>query len=414
MGLPLSPRRRHPRRQRPAEPFPAAGREPAAAPGRYTRATVTPTAALAIADVWAAVRCSPTRPRACRSTSTARPGTGASASTCGKLVDLLERPAPGTTQADLVSSLMAHVRPRQRLPREVPPGRRDRPARAPPPRSRAARARGRAAALPLHARPPGRSSAHRGRPRPRQGPVRRRPDRPLRRPAGRSRARPLRRARQARALATSTPAPRAAPRGPPACCGSARAHHSPTRSGPRRSSGPRPASRRPGDRGRRRIPRRSPRARRRAVRRAAPPRRPGDRAGVPHPAAHARRADRRLAHVQHGRAGVDRLRPLLAHALAAPDRARDLQRPPTSPSSASSSTSSSTACCAPTPRPAPRSTRWPRPDHRLDDPDEVRRLEDLPGAAPAAEQMPAATTRNQRRPRRWARMAKKQTDSRAG
>src|SRR5688500_17431049 len=69
----------------------------------YNGATVTPTAALAIADVWAAVRvladaASSLPLHVYRKTSDGREGV-----TGGKLNDLLDRPSPGTSQADLIS-----------------------------------------------------------------------------------------------------------------------------------------------------------------------------------------------------------------------------------------------------------------------------------------------------------------------
>src|SRR5436190_7717059 len=71
--------------------------------------TITPHAALSIADVWAAVR-------ALADGASSLPlhvyrvaGDGRERVTSGRLSDLLDRPGPGTTQADLVSSLMCHV-----------------------------------------------------------------------------------------------------------------------------------------------------------------------------------------------------------------------------------------------------------------------------------------------------------------
>src|SRR5215203_1843103 len=77
--------------------------------GAYTASTVTPTAALAIADVWAAVRvladaASSLPLHVYRQADDARKRV-----TSGKLVDLLNRPGPGTTQADLVSTVMSHL-----------------------------------------------------------------------------------------------------------------------------------------------------------------------------------------------------------------------------------------------------------------------------------------------------------------
>lgn len=75
----------------------------------YTASSITPAAALAIADVWAAVRvladaASSLPLHVYRKTTEGRERVDA-----GRLADLLDRPGPGTTQADLVSSLMAHL-----------------------------------------------------------------------------------------------------------------------------------------------------------------------------------------------------------------------------------------------------------------------------------------------------------------
>jgi HK97 family phage portal protein len=75
----------------------------------YTASTVTPTAALAIADVWAAVRVLADAASSLPLHVYRKAGDGRERVTGGKLVDLLDRPGPSTTQADLVSSLMAHV-----------------------------------------------------------------------------------------------------------------------------------------------------------------------------------------------------------------------------------------------------------------------------------------------------------------
>jgi len=77
--------------------------------GAYTATTVTPAAALAIGDVWSAVRvladaASSLPLHVYRKTSDRREPV-----TSGRLVDLLEQPGPCTSQADLISSLMAHL-----------------------------------------------------------------------------------------------------------------------------------------------------------------------------------------------------------------------------------------------------------------------------------------------------------------
>jgi HK97 family phage portal protein len=78
-------------------------------PYYLTAPEVTPVTALAVADVWAAVRC------LCDAASSLplhvyrRTEAGRERVTSGKLVDLLDKPAPSTSQADLISSLMAHL-----------------------------------------------------------------------------------------------------------------------------------------------------------------------------------------------------------------------------------------------------------------------------------------------------------------
>jgi HK97 family phage portal protein len=77
--------------------------------GAYTASTITPVAALAIADVWAAVRVLADAASSLP-IHVYRKGDGDRQQvTSGKLVDLLDHPGPGTTQADLVSSLMGHL-----------------------------------------------------------------------------------------------------------------------------------------------------------------------------------------------------------------------------------------------------------------------------------------------------------------
>jgi len=79
-------------------------------PGLYTGATnITPAAALAIGDVWAAVRVLADAASSLPVHAYRRTGEGRERVTSGKLVDLLDQPSPGTTQADLVSTLMAHL-----------------------------------------------------------------------------------------------------------------------------------------------------------------------------------------------------------------------------------------------------------------------------------------------------------------
>ena len=371
----------------------------------------TPPPPLAIADVWAAVRvladAASSLPLHVYRNADARPRAGrrpARSSTCSS------GPAPATTQADLVS--LADGPPGdlgQRLPGEVPPA--------------AARSSSSACCTPTGSGPSSRAAScgsatrrrtgpqqllterRRG---PRQGPERRRPHRPQRRHPGRPRARPLRRAGQARARLLRLRRRRRHPAG--GCCASA-----PT---PRSSEQDRTQGDDPGRVAAARHPGRSRATRElHADRRASwttasssssagsPPRRSPR---LPDPAAHARRPDRRLADLQQRRAGVDRVRPLLAHAVAAPDRAGDLRRPATSPSSASSSSSRSTACCAPTPK-----TRAEVYSRALDPitgwmtRDEVRRLEDLPPepAAPPRRRWRTATVnracQQRRRARQW-------------
>jgi HK97 family phage portal protein len=78
-------------------------------PYYLTSPEVTPSTALAIADVWAAVRvlcdaASSLPLHVYRKTEQGRERVAS-----GRLVELLDRPGPGTTQADLVSTLMAHA-----------------------------------------------------------------------------------------------------------------------------------------------------------------------------------------------------------------------------------------------------------------------------------------------------------------
>ena len=183
-------------------PVPAPGREPAAAAERVHVLPDRPAAALAIADVWAAVRvladaASSLPLHVYRKTSDGRERVDG-----GELDDLLERPGPATTQADLISSLMSPPGDLgERLRREVPPGRGDRPGRPPAPDRVRPELQG--GQLRFRYSPPDRriaAAADRGRRRSRQGPYRRRPHRALGGRAGLPRPRPLRRAGQARAL----------------------------------------------------------------------------------------------------------------------------------------------------------------------------------------------------------------------
>jgi HK97 family phage portal protein len=77
--------------------------------GSYTSSTVTPTAALAIADVWAAVRVLADAASSLPLHVYRKTADGRERVAGGRLVDLLDNPAPATTQADLVSTLVAHL-----------------------------------------------------------------------------------------------------------------------------------------------------------------------------------------------------------------------------------------------------------------------------------------------------------------
>jgi HK97 family phage portal protein len=68
-----------------------------------------PVDALAIADVWAAVRILSDAVSSLPLHVFRKTEQGRERVTSGKLVDLLERPSPGTTEADLTSSLMCHL-----------------------------------------------------------------------------------------------------------------------------------------------------------------------------------------------------------------------------------------------------------------------------------------------------------------
>jgi phage portal protein BeeE len=75
----------------------------------YTATNITPVAALAIGDVWAAVRVLADAASSLPLHVYRKTDAGRQQVTSGKLVDLLERPGPATSQADLVSSLMTHL-----------------------------------------------------------------------------------------------------------------------------------------------------------------------------------------------------------------------------------------------------------------------------------------------------------------
>src|SRR5918994_3054999 len=77
--------------------------------GAYTASSITPAAALAIADVWACVRVLADAASSLPLHVYRKLGAGRERVTSGRLVELLERPAPATSQADLVSTLMAHL-----------------------------------------------------------------------------------------------------------------------------------------------------------------------------------------------------------------------------------------------------------------------------------------------------------------
>jgi HK97 family phage portal protein len=74
-----------------------------------TSPNITPSTASAIADVWAAVRVLADAASSLPIHAYRRTQQGRERVTSGRLVELLDRPGPGTTQADLVSMLMAHL-----------------------------------------------------------------------------------------------------------------------------------------------------------------------------------------------------------------------------------------------------------------------------------------------------------------
>jgi HK97 family phage portal protein len=77
--------------------------------GAYQTSTVTPSQALSIADVWAAVRVLADAASSLPLHVYRKADAGRERVTSGFLVDLLEAPGPGTTQADLISTLMSHL-----------------------------------------------------------------------------------------------------------------------------------------------------------------------------------------------------------------------------------------------------------------------------------------------------------------
>jgi phage portal protein BeeE len=80
----------------------------------YTATPISPTAALAIADVLSAVRVLADAASSLPLHVYRKAESGRERVDSGKLVDLLDRPGPATTQADLVSSLMTHLRGERR------------------------------------------------------------------------------------------------------------------------------------------------------------------------------------------------------------------------------------------------------------------------------------------------------------
>jgi phage portal protein BeeE len=158
-----------------------------------------PVEALAIADVWSCVRVLADTVSSLPLHVYRKTERGRQRVTSGRLVELLEHPAPGVSEADLTSTLMTHLAiwgngylgklrgPDGQVaqltllhPDRVQPEARRRPAQVP-----LRPAKGRSAA------------AHRGRRGPRQGPLRGRSGRPQRGQPGSPRARLERLARQA-------------------------------------------------------------------------------------------------------------------------------------------------------------------------------------------------------------------------
>jgi HK97 family phage portal protein len=77
--------------------------------GAYTATPISPSAALGIADVWAAVRVLADAASSLSLHAYRKVDGGRERVDTGFLADLLDRPAPGTTQADLISTLMTHL-----------------------------------------------------------------------------------------------------------------------------------------------------------------------------------------------------------------------------------------------------------------------------------------------------------------
>ena len=71
--------------------------------------SLTPVEALAIADVWSCVRVLSDAVSSLPLHVYRRTDTGRERVTSGRLVDLLDRPSPGVTEADLTSTLMSHL-----------------------------------------------------------------------------------------------------------------------------------------------------------------------------------------------------------------------------------------------------------------------------------------------------------------
>src|SRR5215207_8963836 len=77
--------------------------------GSYTASSITPIAALQIADVWAAVRVLADAASSLPLHVYRKTAAGRERVSSGRLVELLECPGPAMSQADLVSTLMAHL-----------------------------------------------------------------------------------------------------------------------------------------------------------------------------------------------------------------------------------------------------------------------------------------------------------------
>jgi HK97 family phage portal protein len=92
---------------RPDNELPLAGLPTIVSGSTYWK--LAPVEALAIADVWAAVRVLSDAVSSLPLHVYRKTDTGRERVTSGKLVDLLERPSPGVTEADLTSTLMCHV-----------------------------------------------------------------------------------------------------------------------------------------------------------------------------------------------------------------------------------------------------------------------------------------------------------------